>query len=118
MAFLNTIATEGVISPVASIALAITLLVSVLFLWNEKRHPHPILDLSVFREKKFYLPLANMVMFFTAIFMLNITVPFYLEGVMEFTPMKVGMVMMTIHLVLVVGAPVTGWHEAAMIIAL
>jgi len=109
MAFLNTIATEDVISPVASIALAITLLVSVLFLWNERRHPHPILDLSVFREKKFYLPLASMVMFFTAIFMLNITIPFYLEGVMEFTPMKVGMVMMTIPMVLVVGAPITGW---------
>jgi EmrB/QacA subfamily drug resistance transporter len=109
MAFLNTIAMGGVNSPAASIALAITLLVSVLFLWNERRHPHPILDISVFRETKFYLPLASMVLFFTAIFMLNITVPFYLEGVMEFTPMKVGMVMMTIPLVLAVGAPVTGW---------
>lgn len=109
MAFLNTIATGDVNSPAASIALAITLLASVLFLWNEKRHPHPILDLSVFRETKFSLPLASMVLFFTAIFMLNITVPFYLEGVMEFAPMKVGMVMMVTPLVLAVGAPVTGW---------
>lgn len=105
MAFLNTIAMGDVNLPVASIAL----MASVLFLWNEIRHPHPILDLSVFREMKFSLPLASMVLFFTAIFMLNITVPFYLEGVMEFTPMKVGMVMMTIPMVLVVGAPVTGW---------
>lgn len=97
MAFLNTIAMGDVNLPVASIAL----MASVLFLWNEIRHPHPILDLSVFREMKFSLPLASMVLFFTAIFMLNITVPFYLEGVMEFTPMKVGMVMMTIPMVLV-----------------
>jgi predicted MFS family arabinose efflux permease len=41
--------------------------------------------------------------------MLNITMSFYLEKVLEFTPLHVGMVMMVVPIVLVIGSPIIGW---------
>ena len=109
MILFNESATKGLHSIEALLAFAVMLSAFILFRWEEKRQRDPMLDLRVFRERMFSLPLLSMILFFAAVFMLNITMPFYLEGVLEFTPLHVGVLMMIIPIILTVGSPVVGW---------
>lgn len=109
MIMFNSIATSGLYSITVLGAFAVTLLAFSIVIWNGKKHSNPILDVNIFREYLFSLPLLSMILFFASIFILNITMPFYLEEVMGYVTFKVGILMMVIPLVLVVGSPITGW---------
>jgi len=53
----------------------------------------PILDLSIFRVKKFVLPIISMLLLFIiSSFTIFILGPFYFQGVMGYTPAQVGTV--------------------------
>ena len=109
MVLFSEIATKSLHSIEVLLAFAVTLSAFILFGWNEKRQRDPMLDIGVFRERMFSLPLLSMILFFAAVFMLNITMPFYLEEVLEFTPLHVGVLMMIIPIILTVGSPIVGW---------
>lgn len=109
MVLFNAIATKGLYSMEGLAAFAVTFSALIFLRRNERRQIDPMLDIGVFREPMFFLPLLSMVLFFAAVFMLNITMPFYLEKVLEFTPLHVGVVMMVIPVILVVGSPIIGW---------
>ncbi|MDQ1312824.1 MAG: hypothetical protein QG605_1363 [Euryarchaeota archaeon] len=84
-------------------------LVSVfIFIRAERNHDQPLLDLSVFKEKAFVVPLLSMILFFAALLGVEVTLPFYLEGVMCFTSSQVGGVFMLIAGILTVGSPLVG----------
>lgn len=109
MVLFNSIATKGLYSMEVLISLAVMFSAFMFLKWNERQQMNPMLDVDVFREPMFLLPLLSMILFFAAVFMLNITMPFYLEEVLEFTPLRVGMIMMVIPVVLVIGSPIIGW---------
>lgn len=109
MVLFNAIATKGLYSMEVLTSFATMSSAFIFLKWNEKKQINPILDIRVFREPMFLLPLLSMVLFFAAVFMLNITMPFYLERVLKFTPLHVGTMMMIIPLVLVIGSPIIGW---------
>jgi len=79
-----------------------------LFIATEMHHPCPLLDLSIFSERMFVVPLLSMALVFAAYMVLGISMPFYLEGVMAFSPLQVGLVFMAIAAILTVGAPIVG----------
>ncbi len=79
-----------------------------LFIRTERRHPRPLLDLSIFSERLFVVPLLCMALVFTAYMVLSISMPFYLEGVMAFSPLQVGLVFVLIATILTAGAPIVG----------
>lgn len=109
MVLLNAIATEDLYSMEVLAAFAVMFSAFMFLRWNERRQIDPMIDIGVFREPMFLLPLLSMILFFAAVFMLNITMPFYLEEVLEFTPLQVGAVMMITPVVMVVGSPIIGW---------
>ncbi len=78
------------------------------FIRSECNHDQPLLDLSVFEEKTFSVPLLSMILFFSALIVVEVTLPFYLEGVMAFTSLQVGQVFMLIAGILTVGSPLVG----------
>lgn len=80
----------------------------MIFYISEKKHPEPLLDLSVFSERDFILPVVSMVLFFTVVFMVNVSVPFYLEEAVGFSPSQAGLAFMVIPGVVVVGSPLAG----------
>ena len=80
----------------------------VLFYQSVTTHPNPLLDLSVVSVRAFILPVASMVLFFTVVFMVNVSVPFYLEEAVGYSPSQVGLVFLVIPAVLAIGAPLTG----------
>jgi EmrB/QacA subfamily drug resistance transporter len=107
MVFLNV--AFGAADPaLAYVTGGIALLSAVVFLWNEKRHPNPIIDPGIFRIRDFSLSLISMILFFIAVYMLNIIAPFYLEDIMGLTSVQIGMVLVVVPLIFVIGAPVSG----------
>ena len=50
-----------------------------------------------------------MMLAFVSSFMVNISGPFYFQGVMRYTPSQVGLVFLIVPVVTVVASPVTGW---------
>jgi len=90
-------------------ALGCMCLISVfIFIRAERTHPQPLLDLSVFAEKAFVVPLLSMILFFAALLGVEVTLPFYLEDIMAFTSSQVGLVFMLIAGILTVGSPLVG----------
>lgn len=91
-------------------ALAIVFLFSsIIFIYRELHFEHPILDVSIFYDKKFTLPSLSMILFFIASFMLSIVGPFYFEGVMGYNPAQVGMIFLVVPIIMVFGSPIFGW---------
>ncbi|HEY3418978.1 MAG TPA: DHA2 family efflux MFS transporter permease subunit [Methanomassiliicoccales archaeon] len=108
MLFLGQVAGEGTISVVGGIyALLFAVLLIGFVLW-EKRASLPMLDISVFRVRRFTLTGVSMMLFFTSSIMVTALGPFYFEGVLGYSPEQVGLIFMVLPAVLVFGAPITG----------
>jgi len=108
MLFLGFIAEGARTGIFVAAALCACIVSLVLFVIIERRHPRPLLDLSIFSERMFVVPLLCMALVFTAYMVLSISMPFYLEGVMAFSPLQVGLVFLLIAAILTVGAPIVG----------
>ncbi len=78
------------------------------FLWHEKRCPDPLLNLSLFSNRMFLLPVIGLVLVFTANFMMAVVGPFYFEGVLGYYPSQVGLVFLINPAVMVIVAPAAG----------
>jgi EmrB/QacA subfamily drug resistance transporter len=79
------------------------------FVLLERRSRAPLVDLGLFAEPLYVLPVIAMLLYFVAAFMLNLIGPFYFEGVMGFSPATVGLVFLLLPAVMAVTAPVAGW---------
>jgi EmrB/QacA subfamily drug resistance transporter len=79
------------------------------FVMWEVRASEPLLDLGFFRNRAFTRPLLGMMLAFVSSFMMNISGPFYFQGVMGYTPSQVGLVFLVVPVVTVVASPLSGW---------
>ena len=81
----------------------------ILLVYFERKDPAPLLDLSLFRVRlltaavlsHFFVSLSHTSTFFL--------LPFYLQGILRFTPTQVGLTIIFFSLVIVFLAPVGGW---------
>ena len=81
----------------------------VLLLYFERKDPAPLLDLSLFKVRlltagvlsHFFVALSHASTFFL--------LPFYLQGIPQFTPTQVGLTIIFFSLVIVFLAPIGGW---------
>jgi EmrB/QacA subfamily drug resistance transporter len=79
------------------------------FVWIESRQKAPLLDLSIFRVKKFVLPMIAIVLFIISSFTVFILGPFYFQGAMGYSPSQVGSVFLIVPAIMVFGSPLGGW---------
>jgi predicted MFS family arabinose efflux permease len=80
-----------------------------LFIIRESRCPEPLLDLRIFGNRAFLLPVLAMMLFFVGSFMINVAGPFFFQGVMGMRPTQVGLIFLVVPLVMVIASPVAGW---------
>lgn len=80
------------------------------FVYIEKRHNQPLLELSVFRQSAFVVPLIAMMLFFCSIYILLVSLPFYLQIVWNFSALQTGLVNILFSGILVIGTPFVGRH--------
>jgi EmrB/QacA subfamily drug resistance transporter len=79
------------------------------FIRQETHAKNPLVELDIFRNPLFSLPLLSMILYFIANFILSVTGPFYFEGVMGMEPSQVGMVYLVTPAIMVILSPLTGW---------
>lgn len=78
------------------------------FLIQEKRSENPMLDISIFADKKFLLPILSALLLAIAVNMGIFVGPFYFQGVMRYNPLQVGLIFMFIPLCMMFAAPLGG----------
>ena len=99
LAITSTLVSYGIVFAISAAA----------FLFQESRCAKPLLDLSMFRDKKFTLPVVSMALSYMAIIILNVLGPFYLEGAMGYNATQVGLLFMLSPLAMIFAAPAGGW---------
>ncbi len=78
------------------------------FVRAERTCTEPLVDFGLIRNPQFILPLLSSTLFFAALLILNISGPFYFEGVMGLSPAQVGWAFMIVPAITVVASPLTG----------
>jgi EmrB/QacA subfamily drug resistance transporter len=92
--------------PLALAGLAL-LTLSGLVLW-ERRHPHPIVDLALFRNRAFTSATTSLVLSFLALFAVGFTMPFYLEQLRHLSTEQSGLLLTPMPAAIALIAPVSG----------
>ncbi len=109
MFFLGRLAASPTLDPTAVAYALVAVAGTVAFVLIERRSKAPLVDLGLFAEPLYVLPVVAMLLYFVAAFMLNLIGPFYFESVMGFSPATVGLVFLLLPAVMIVTAPVAGW---------
>jgi EmrB/QacA subfamily drug resistance transporter len=101
--------TKGLYVTTALLACGFVFAVSTIaFVLRESRSAKPLLDLSIFKNKRFALPVLSMVLVYLATSIAELLGPFYFQGVMGYSPSQVGMVFMVVPVFLMFAAPAGG----------
>ena len=98
----------GAVTLEIAIAFAVFVASIASFIRRERTTPYPLMDISVFRVRRFSLVGLSMVMFFLSMSMVTILGPFYYEGVVNFDPTIVGLIFMVLPMVTIFGSPLVG----------
>ncbi|HWQ41780.1 MAG TPA: MFS transporter [Desulfosporosinus sp.] len=80
----------------------------VLFVLTERHVKHPMIDLSLFRNRPFLIGNLSGGLSFVAMFANTMILPFYLQGVLNYQPAQVGLILMVFPVVMAVAAPISG----------
>lgn len=91
-----------------SVGLAISIILGLIFIFWELRHPYPLIDLKLFLNP--YLTLTVLIAFLTTLVLTGtiFLVPFYLDLVMSYSTELAGLIIFMATLVILVGGPLSG----------
>jgi len=78
------------------------------FFRTEVRAPNPMIDLSLFRIRPFFIGNITGFLSFVAMFANVMLMPFYLQHVLDYSPTQVGLVMTAFPLTMMIIAPISG----------
>lgn len=78
-----------------------------LFIWWEQRFDHPMLDLDLFRIRRFAVSSAGITLVFFAMFGLMFMLTQYLQGVLDYSPLGAAVRLLPISFVMIAVAPNT-----------
>lgn len=79
------------------------------FIAIEARLPHPLLAMSLFRNRHFSLAMVSAVLSFMVLFAVILLTPFHLDRVLGLPPSRIGLVMLAIPSSILVVSPLAGW---------
>ncbi|HEX3016068.1 MAG TPA: MFS transporter [Desulfobacteria bacterium] len=79
-----------------------------LFFFTELKVKHPMIHLSLFRNRPFLIGNLSGLLQFTSMFGNNMLLPFYLQHVLNLGPTYVGLLMTSFPVVMAITAPISG----------
>jgi len=80
----------------------------VVFFLTERRIKHPMIDLSLFRNRPFLIGNLSGGLSFVAMFANTMILPFYLQGILNYRPAQVGLILMVFPIAMAIVAPLSG----------
>jgi EmrB/QacA subfamily drug resistance transporter len=78
------------------------------FINVEKRHPHPMLDLTLFRHPVFSASVVSALLNYIALFSILFLLPFYLLQGRGLSPSQAGLILTAQPLIMAIVAPISG----------
>ncbi|MBI0581941.1 MAG: MFS transporter [Methanomassiliicoccales archaeon] len=105
---LGNIGNTGKVGTTTAGLLVVLVVMLILFIKRESRIEEPLLDLTIFKVRRFSLLVLSMVAFFISMNMVTILGPFYFEGVMVYDPVMVGLIFMILPAITMFGSPLVG----------
>ena len=81
----------------------------MMFLYIENKATQPMVELHLFRNRPFSASNTSSFLSFVAMFVIILMMPYYLEEVLNYSTIHVGMTLIAVPLVMAVVAPVSGW---------
>ncbi|MGH8928892.1 MAG: MFS transporter [Acidimicrobiia bacterium] len=105
---INLVQQASVTDPLVIGLLALALLVGAVFVAYERRHPHPMIALRLFRNRMLTSGLASGFLTFVAVTSIFLLMPFFLENVMGMPVRQVGLLLAVSPLALGIVAPIAG----------
>ncbi|MFB6468285.1 MFS transporter [Cytobacillus sp. Hz8] len=96
----------GSIPVLTSLVIGVGLL--LLFVMTERRVKHPLIELSLFRNRPFLMGNLSGWLSFTAMFANNMLLPFYFQHILNYSPTQVGLLMTIFPITMAFVAPVSG----------
>ena len=98
----------AVTAPLAAYG-AVFILSLAAFVFQESRRKNPLLDLSLFRDRKFSMPVLSTLLFTMALNAAIIVGPFYFQGVMGYDSSQVGLLFMLVPFGMMIASYAGGW---------
>ena len=99
----------GWLSPAIIGLFAAAAVLIVAFVLFERRMEHPIVDLSIFRNRLLSAALVSSFLSFLSLFAVMFLMPFYLEDLLLLRPDHAGLVLTAVPLTISLVAPLSGW---------
>ncbi|QIL49727.1 MFS transporter [Vagococcus hydrophili] len=100
---------KGFLNPLILGMIVVSLLTLYLFYRHESNHEKPLVQLKLFKNKMFSVSLFTATLIFITNFFANVINPFYLQNVLGLEAKTAGFLMMVFPLVMIVGAPLSGY---------
>ena len=98
----------GWLSAPVLVLLAVCMLALCGLVLAERRAAAPLIDASLFRRRVFLTALLSLILFYLAVFSVNVLMPFYLEALRHFPAGQVGLMLLPVPLGLALVAPFSG----------
>jgi EmrB/QacA subfamily drug resistance transporter len=99
---------RGWTSPAIVVLLAGGLALSVGFVRRERRSAHPMLDIGLFRRRRFTVGITSGLLSYLVMFGVLFLIPFYLERGLHLSASRAGIELMVMPLALGIAAPIAG----------
>lgn len=98
----------GVFASQVLVPVAGAVALGVLFVWWERRHPTPMVDMRIFRSRSFSVGVGAATLAYLSLFSVTFTMPFYLLRVEGVDPRVAGLMLTATPLTMAVFAPIAG----------
>jgi len=90
------------------VSLVLGMVSLIVFVRTERKVQHPMINLSLFRNRPFLIGNLSGGLSFVAMFANNMLLPFYLQGILDYKPSQVGLMLMIFPMVMAIVAPISG----------
>jgi EmrB/QacA subfamily drug resistance transporter len=87
---------------------AMCVLGGLLFALHERKHPSPVVDFSLFRNRRFASASASLTLSFLASFGISLLMPFYFEQLRGFGTQQTGLLLTPFPVTIAMVAPISG----------
>ncbi len=105
---LSQVESWGLTSPQVMSLIILAVLFLAIFLRTETRVSEPMIDLSLFQNRAFFIGNLAGWISFVSIFSVIILMPFYLDQILHFTPKQIGLLMTPFPLAMAIVSPLSG----------
>lgn len=99
---------EAGLNSIIIILFIVAIIFLFFFIQYEKRTKHPLLDLRIFKNKRFSSAISTTFLVYAGMFFFSIIMPFYLQKTLGYPPFQASIFMMGAPIAMVVVAPISG----------